>query len=567
MVKSVDLVVKARDEASRKFGIIGVSSKVMGTALKATARSIRWSFTRAFAGISAAAKMAFRGIAVMARRTLRTIKTTLRRIALGIAAIFTYSTYAAMKQQAAEAELASALKMAGTYSDALMEKLKQQASEIQKDTVYGDEYVLTLMRMAKTLGWTEDKLADAAKAAIALHAGFGGGRGKPEIFLRYYTDAINGTAKSLDTYIGELRKAKTEEERQIILQKNIAKGWDVAKSKTDSASGALKQMINAIGDAAEAFGGPFLADVTRTAKAVTKWAEDNHAAIALFAEKVHSYMTLVKDLFVAYINFMKEDWKEGFSKSLGAAIVLLKAFGQSVKIVFKKIFMNIGANIITWVKQGLAQKIEYERLIVKYQSEMRGKRIGGLHEKPLTQEIIEESKRRAKETLELNIRQGVFDIAYPEHEIIWEKAGSDITKTFRDALDQIKDIMPEFAKGVEKAFAENKARLEALKKEPAPPGKITKPPVEEEPKTFLGNLASAVRQKLQAQEARFLTFAPGTQFNYQKVMAENTAKEVTLTSKIVDATKQQVEIAKETLTHIVTLTASGGINITQSNFL
>jgi hypothetical protein len=180
---SVNVLIKARDEASKKFGVIGVSSKVMGTALRSTARSIRWSFTRAFAGISAAAKMAFGGITTMARRALNTIRTTIKRISMGIAAAFAYSSYAAMKQQAAEIELASALKMAGTYSDALMHKLKQQASEIQKNTVYGDEYVLMLMRQAKTLGVTEDKLADAAKAAIALYEGFGGGRGKPEIFM------------------------------------------------------------------------------------------------------------------------------------------------------------------------------------------------------------------------------------------------------------------------------------------------------------------------------------------------------------------------------------------------
>lgn len=538
---SVNVIIKARDEASKKFGVIGVSSKVMGTALNATARSIRWSFTRAFARISAAAKFAFSSISAMARRALNTIRTTVRRLTLAIAAAFTYSTYVAMKQQAAEVELASALKMAGTYSDALMEKLKQQAAEIQKDTVYGDEYVLMLMRQAQTLGVTEDKLADAAKAAIALYEGFGGGRGKPEIFMRYYVDALRGTSKSLDTYIGELRKAQTEEERQIILQKNITKGWDVAKSKTEHAAGALKQMKNAIGDAAEAFGRPFLADITKTAHAITRWANENQDKIAYFAERVHSYATLVKDIFKAYIDFMRADWREGFRKSLDATIVLFKAWGKSLKVVFEKIFMDIGANITTWLYNARQWRAARKFLIKNLLEEEGGRQtifgqtMYGGGEKYATKEEADRAMERiGKEADRILSIYGPggsgFELKKSVVTKTWGKVGEQIKAINKEALNKIGNIMPEFAKGVEKAFAENEKRLlEMAGKRYAPKPGL---PGGGAPEGEAPPAIERLRQRLEAREARLLTTAPGARYDWDRQTAKNTAKNIKTLEKI-----------------------------------
>nr|NIP25617.1 hypothetical protein [Phycisphaerae bacterium]NIS53022.1 hypothetical protein [Phycisphaerae bacterium]NIX00494.1 hypothetical protein [Phycisphaerae bacterium]NIX29432.1 hypothetical protein [Phycisphaerae bacterium] len=571
---SVNVLIKARDEASKKFGIIGVSSKVMGTALKRTAKSIKWSFTRAFAGISASAKLAFSGISAMARRALNTIRTTIRRITLAIAAAFTYSTYAAMKQQAAEVELAAALKMAGTYSDDLMQKLKQQAAEIQKNTVYGDEYVLMLMRQAKTLGVNEDKLADAAKAAIALYEGFGGGRGKPEIFMRYYVDAIRGTSKSLDTYIGELRKAQSEEERQIILQKNIAKGWDVAKSKTDHAAGSLKQMKNAIGDAAEAFGRRFLADITKTAKAITRWANENQDKISYFAERVHSYVTLIKDIFKAYIDFMKADWKEGFRKTLDSGLVIFKAFGRSLLVLVKKVANDFANILIQAPRRAFAQwryyRKTYKEILpeiiadieererkaisegrVKFPTTPRGGLIplhGPTYQEAIKEKYREEIERRAREyatrKTALVTERGVFEEKYPALVTkSWGKVGEEIKAINKEALDKIKNIMPGFAKDVEKAFAENEKRLRELAgkryKAPPEPGEAP-PPKKEEPQTAFGSLI----QQLRAREARLLTAAPGAKYDWAKQTAKNTNRGIGQRERLINLAKSIRETLK-----------------------
>lgn len=104
---SVDVLIKARDKASKVFGIVGVSAKLLRGTLKSTAAVTKF----AFAKMLQAAKYA----------------------AMGMAAALGYSTFAAIKQEAADVEMAAALKVTGQYSTEVMKKFKQQASAIQED--------------------------------------------------------------------------------------------------------------------------------------------------------------------------------------------------------------------------------------------------------------------------------------------------------------------------------------------------------------------------------------------------------------------------------------------------
>ena len=137
--RSVNVLIKARDEASHKFLRIGGAAKIMGKMLKGVGSTIKTAFVTALKAANYAA------------------------VGLGVAMVG--ATYKAIKQQAAELELASALKVTNQYSEAAMQRLKEQAAAIQDVTTYGDEYIMTLQRMAVTLGVTEEKATDAAKAA------------------------------------------------------------------------------------------------------------------------------------------------------------------------------------------------------------------------------------------------------------------------------------------------------------------------------------------------------------------------------------------------------------------
>jgi len=89
---SVNVLIKARDEASRKFLRIGGAAKIMGSMLKGVGGVIKTAFVTALK----AAKYA----------------------AIALTAALAACTYKAIKQEAAEFELASALKVTGQYSDA-----------------------------------------------------------------------------------------------------------------------------------------------------------------------------------------------------------------------------------------------------------------------------------------------------------------------------------------------------------------------------------------------------------------------------------------------------------------
>jgi len=500
---SVNVVVKARDEASRKFGMIGTAAVVMGRAFKSVANIARSALAVAF----------------------RTIKYAV----MGLAAAFTYCTYAAIKQEAAEIELVSALKMAGVYTDALMQKMKMQAAEIQAATVYGDEYVLTLMRIAMSQGVMADKAAEAAKAAIALYEGFGGGRGKPEIFLRYYIDAIRGTGSSLESYVGELRDAKTEQERHIILQRALARGWDVAKSKAESAGGALKQMKNKLGDIAETIGRPFLPAIAESAKAIKKWAEENEAVIAYWAEKTHSYITLIKDMFLDFVDFMREDWRAGMGLVFDSFLKLLKATFESAVILAiaggKGIWKGVKEGLLGGKESAIRKRTE-QLYLERVKTLPAGKVAEGLGPPLHRTDIYWELRREAEKQL-----------LKEKTKTILGESLSAVTDTFKEALKGIsKDMPANLREQVNQAWAEHLRRLKELGMPPgrgaaAAAGETGAPAIFSMAADTIKDLVSNISRKLPAMEARFLTFWPGARFDYAQQTAINTKEQLKFSEK------------------------------------
>ena len=531
---SVNVLIKARDEASRKFLRIGGAAKIMGSMLKGVGSVIKTAFVTALK----AAKYA----------------------AVALTAALAACTWKMLKQEAAEVELASALKVTNQYSDARMKKLKAEAAEIQDVTTYGDEYIMTLQRMAITLGVTEDKATDAAKAAIALHAGFGGGRGKPEIFLRYYIDALRGTGTSLASYVGELRKAKTEQEKMLILQKAMAKGWDVAKSKAESGLGVLAQTKNKLGDIAEVIAAPLLPMIKSSGKAVTAWAKENEANIAWWAQKTFSYVTLVKDVFWDFVVFMKQDWRAGLAFAFGSFLELLKATFKSAVILA----IAGGRGIWKGVKEGLLGEKggleEFEKAGGK--TYKRGEtwaeatEMHGYWKQKAREKYQEETFFRVKGRAGFGERY-----VRTEDREKWERALQAAQKkqvesiiggslnaaanTFKEAIDNIfKDMPDDLRKGYDESLQNHMERLEELG---AKPGKtpIGEPAAAEPPKPFSMAMAetmkeagSALAQKLAPLEARFLTFKPGATFDIER-------RQVTLMGQNVQNTKNMFQALKD----------------------
>jgi len=537
---SVNVIVKAKDLASRKFAVIGASAKLMGAAFKSAAS--------------------------IARATLAVAFRVVKQAAIGLAVAFAYCTYAALKQEAAEIELASALKMAGNYSEDTMRKLKAQAAAIQDVTTYGDEYVLSLMRIAMTLGVTADKSADAAKAAIALHAGYGGGRGKPEVFLRYYIDALQGTGSSLASYVVEMKKAKTEQEELAILQEAVNKSWEVAKSKADSATGALKQMKNKLGDIAEAIARPFLPAIQSSANAIKRWATENEATITWWANKTYSYVTLIKDVFLDFAKFMKEDWRAALGFAFDSFLKLLKATFHSAVILA----VAGGKGIWKGVKEGLlgeeGRAIE-SRTETLYRKSMVGAEAGTIFEglgPPMHRtrtywKLREEAKEQITKGQAEKIIGSSFTVA---------------AETFSDAFKAILEDMPaDLRKKVDESWAKHEERLEALGGRPKEYRErwwnVLKKQLLDVWGTqgvagAKGGLAADMKKSFQAREAGFLTwaFSPGAVFDTTE---HNTAKTAKAVNQLVPLFKKAV-ILLNNLSKSKQVITQSAVELIQTNF-
>ena len=268
--------------------------------------------------------------------------------ALALAGALTLATRAAMKQEDAQFLLMAALKISGEYTKELEERFKAFAASVQQATVYGDEEILALMQLQKSLGVTADKLELAAKQAIGLATATGR---DIRSMAMYIALAQQGEFTMLRRYIPALRATTDETEQLEIITRVCAEGFKLAEERAKTASGALRQMWNAVGDVAEVIGGALLPVVKDTAKGVKKWAEDNQEQIKCWAETAVAYITYVKDILWAFIVFLTVDWKAGLKFAADMGLKVWEAFAEKVKSLFRRLGEDLG-DIITseWPK-------------------------------------------------------------------------------------------------------------------------------------------------------------------------------------------------------------------------
>ena len=170
---------------------------------------------------------------------------------IGIVVAINNMTKAYKEQEEADVKLQAAIRATGGDVEQLTAQYKAYASEIQAVTTYGDELVENLISQAKYMGIADDKVKDATEGAIGLAEAFGI---DTNTALKGVANALEGNFSQLERYIPALRSASTEAEKQAILQKSMADGFQLAKDRGASATGQMTQLANAIGDTKEQFG-------------------------------------------------------------------------------------------------------------------------------------------------------------------------------------------------------------------------------------------------------------------------------------------------------------------------
>ena len=184
--------------------------------------------------------------------------------ATGIINAFRSSIDAAGRQELAERKLETAL---GRTSKALLD----QASALQRVTTVGDEAIIEQQAFLASLKFTESQIKDIITASIDLSAATGISL---ESAVRNTAKTFSGLSGELGELIPQLRDLTTEEMKAGDAVKVIADLFGgQAKAQTESLTGSIEQMKNAIGDAAESMGEILTPIVVTVAKSVKLLAE------------------------------------------------------------------------------------------------------------------------------------------------------------------------------------------------------------------------------------------------------------------------------------------------------
>jgi len=312
-----------------------VAIKVDDTRLPAQLAKAKTAVTRTVSAI----KTTFSKMATSFKKAFDKMVRYAKWGALAIAGALALVTRAAMKQEDAQFLLAAALKISGEWTLKLQHRFEAFAASIQQVTIYGDEEVLALMQLQKSLGVTSDKLEEATKMSIGLATATGR---DVKSMAMYIALAQQGEFTMLRRYIPALRSTTDATEQLKIITEFAAAGFKLAEERAKTTSGSLRQMWNALGDVAEVIGKALLPRIQDTAIAIKEWAERNQARISKWAEIAAEKIGMVIDKIWDLIKVLTTD----FSKGMGIVKDIVVKFGAALVDSF--VILGIAAGKAFW---------------------------------------------------------------------------------------------------------------------------------------------------------------------------------------------------------------------------
>lgn len=204
----VNLILKARDEASAKL------NKVNSTIKKVAAGIIGYFSARAITGFLKSSVAAF------------------------------------SEQEQVVRGLSDALESVGEAAD--LKRYEAFASYMQKITTYGDEAILSTMKLGVTIGGLAGKDLEAATvAAIGLSKAF---NLDLNAAMTLVGKAAAGNFGAFSRMGITFREGMTDAEKYAEVLERGAAGFRIAQGETDTFRGILEQLKNAWGDAKEGVG-------------------------------------------------------------------------------------------------------------------------------------------------------------------------------------------------------------------------------------------------------------------------------------------------------------------------
>jgi len=244
------------------------------------------------------------------------------------------------KQELAEKKLATAL---GKTSKALL----LQASALQQVSMFGDEDIIMMQSMLASFVKGEDEIKLLTKATLDLAAGMG-------LDLKSAGDlvakTIGSSTNAMSRYGIEVKGAVGSTERLETLTNNVATlfgGQALAQSQT--MTGSIEQMKNAVGDAAEALGdllSPVVITIAKSIKFAAEAVEGLTDKFRLFGSQVE-IVKVMTDSQAAVEEFKKtvqemslkelEELGETLSTKLPQGMSVISSQAPDLQLVSEKL--------------------------------------------------------------------------------------------------------------------------------------------------------------------------------------------------------------------------------------
>lgn len=172
---------------------------------------------------------------------------------------------AAAEQERAINGLNASLKRIGEFSSSTSKDLQLFASNLQRNTVFGDELLLSQLALAQGFGATAAQSKQIVAAATDLSAALGISL---ESAVRNISKTLGGLTGELGEVVPELKTFTQEQLKSgaaIELVANKFKG--LAGQEIQTFDGSLKQLSNSFGDLLESFGS-IITESSLTGKAI-----------------------------------------------------------------------------------------------------------------------------------------------------------------------------------------------------------------------------------------------------------------------------------------------------------
>jgi hypothetical protein len=245
---NVDVIIKARDKASKKFNKVGKSANRMSKTLENAAQA---------------------AVAYLSVRAITNFVSS--------------SIEAFGRQEAAVKNLRTALGLLGQSYQ--IRGMATFATQMQKITVHGDEAVMEVMKLGASIGkLSGGKLKEATKAAIGLSSAFGMDLTSA---MRLVARAAVGDTSTLARYGIKLDTTKTKAEQFYEVLKIGAGNFKLATEEAKTHLGQIDQMKNAYSDLKESIGETAVETVGGPGF-IKRWLEGTNESIKTYGDYIRT---------------------------------------------------------------------------------------------------------------------------------------------------------------------------------------------------------------------------------------------------------------------------------------